>query len=597
MDDNASPSDEYTARLRRKSDRAELLRRRADHLSNARLAVFALGASFLVLSFLAPWASLWILCVPIAVFIALVVVHEKTHKEWARVKDAERYYAAALVRLSGEWPGKGSQGNTLVPADHPYAADLDLFGEGSLFELLCTARTRAGEETLAAWLCGRADKEEIEARQEAVEEWRSGLDLREDLALLGGMVRSAFRPDNLRAWASKPVTLPGGWPLRAAQALTGATVFTAVGWAFLGFGSSPFFLVLIAVILYAGLMKKGVVTASEGIDRSVKDLRILALVLKRLEEEPVQSKKLTHLQQALRGTGGYASSRIARLQVLLERKDWQRNQFLTLFTFVLLWDVHFTYAIERWREENGHAILDWIESVGQLEALAALAGYAYERPTRPFPEIVENGPVFEGIELGHPLIPEGEVVPNSVSLGESPRALIVSGSNMSGKSTLLRTVGINAILAFAGAPVCATSLRISPLSLGATLRVQDSIQSGTSRFYAEIKKLKQLTAMAESGTSLLFLLDELFSGTNSHDREIGADALLKGLLEAGAVGLVTTHDLALTKAGGADGAPIQNVHFEDHLEGDRLVFDYQMRSGVVTKSNALALMRAVGLKV
>jgi DNA mismatch repair ATPase MutS len=282
---------------------------------------------------------------------------------------------------------------------------------------------------------------------------------------------------------------------------------------------------------------------------------------------------------------------------LLERKDWQRNQFLSIFAFVLLWDVHFTYAIERWREENGHAILDWMDSVGQLEALAALAGYAYERPTRPFPEIVESGPVFEGIELGHPLIAEEEVVPNSVSLGESPRALIVSGSNMSGKSTLLRTVGINAILALAGAPVCATSLRISPLSLGATLRVQDSIQSGTSRFYAEIKKLKQLTAMAESGTSLLFLLDELFSGTNSHDREIGANALLKGLLEAGAVGLVTTHDLALTKAGGADGAPIQNVHFEDHLEGDRLVFDYQMRPGIVTKSNALALMRAVGLKV
>jgi hypothetical protein len=597
MDDNASPSDEYTARLRRKSDRAEFLRRRADHLSNARLAVFVLGASFLVLSLMAPWASLWILCVPITVFIALVVVHEKTHREWTRVQDAERYYAAALVRLSGEWPGTGSQGNTLLPADHPYAADLDLFGEGSLFELLCTARTRAGEETLAAWLCDRADKEEIEARQDAVKEWRGALDLREDLALLGGMVRSAFRPDTLRAWASKPVKLPVGWPLRVAQVLTGAAAFTAVGWAFFGFGTTPFFLVLAAVILCASLMKKSVVAASEGIDRSVKDLRILALVLKRLEEEPVQSKKLTHLQQALRGTGGYASSRIARLQVLLERKDWQRNQFLSIFAFVLLWDVHFTYAIERWREENGHAILDWMDSVGQLEALAALAGYAYERPTRPFPEIVESGPVFEGIELGHPLIAEEEVVPNSVSLGESPRALIVSGSNMSGKSTLLRTVGINAILALAGAPVCATSLRISPLSLGATLRVQDSIQSGTSRFYAEIKKLKQLTAMAESGTSLLFLLDELFSGTNSHDREIGANALLKGLLEAGAVGLVTTHDLALTKAGGADGAPIQNVHFEDHLEGDRLVFDYQMRPGIVTKSNALALMRAVGLKV
>jgi DNA mismatch repair ATPase MutS len=282
---------------------------------------------------------------------------------------------------------------------------------------------------------------------------------------------------------------------------------------------------------------------------------------------------------------------------LLERKDWQRNQFLAPFAFALLWGVHFTYALERWRKENGHAILAWMNSVGELEALAALSGYAYERPEDPFPEIVENGAVFDGVDLGHPLIPREEVVLNSVSLGELPRALIVSGSNMSGKSTLLRTVGINAALAFAGAPVRAASLRLSPLSIGTTLRIQDSIHSGTSRFYAEIKKLRQLTEMSEGGAPLLFLLDELLSGTNSHDRDIGANALLAGLVEAGAIGLVTTHDLALTKAGGADGAPIQNVHFEDRLEGGHLVFDYRMRPGVVTKSNALALMRAVGLKV
>ena len=597
MADRASPSDEYAGRLRRIADRAGLLRRRADRLSNARLAVFALAAVLLLLSLTAPAASPCFLFVPLAAFIALVVIHEKTHRELTRFEDALRYYEVALARLNGEWPGKGTRGDALAHADHPYAADLDLFGEGSLFELLCTVRTRAGEDTLASWLCVRAVKEEIEARQGALEEWRGRLDLREDLALLGGVVRSELQPGELAAWASKVASLPPEWPRRAAQGLSGAALFTALGWAFLGLPAWPFFVVLIVEILFASWMKKAVAAASSGIEGQVKDLRVLALVLKRLEEEPVKSAKLSSLQQTLRGTGGRASTSIERLQVLLERKDWQRNQFLAPFAFALLWGVHFTYALERWRKENGHAILAWMNSVGELEALAALSGYAYERPEDPFPEIVENGAVFDGVDLGHPLIPREEVVLNSVSLGELPRALIVSGSNMSGKSTLLRTVGINAALAFAGAPVRAASLRLSPLSIGTTLRIQDSIHSGTSRFYAEIKKLRQLTEMSEGGAPLLILLDELLSGTNSHDRDIGANALLAGLVEAGAIGLVTTHDLALTKAGGADGAPIQNVHFEDRLEGGHLVFDYRMRPGVVTKSNALALMRAVGLKV
>jgi len=263
---------------------------------------------------------------------------------------------------------------------------------------------------------------------------------------------------------------------------------------------------------------------------------------------------------------------------------------------VLLWATQCALAIEAWRSANGAAIARWIEVVGEMEALCALAGYAYEHPGDPFPEIGAP-PCFAAEQLGHPLIPDSRCVRNDVHLDGDRRLLIVSGSNMSGKSTLLRAVGTNAVLAQAGAPVRARRLRLSPLAVGASIRLHDSLQAGTSRFYAEITRLRQLVDLAEGGVPLLFLLDEILHGTNSHDRRIGAEAVVKELVARNAIGLVTTHDLALAQMAESLGARAANVHFEDHLEDGRMRFDYRMRPGVVTKSNALALMRAVGLEV
>jgi DNA mismatch repair ATPase MutS len=237
----------------------------------------------------------------------------------------------------------------------------------------------------------------------------------------------------------------------------------------------------------------------------------------------------------------------------------------------------------------------WLDAVGDIEALGALAVYAYENPDDPFPEIVEQGARFDGEQLGHPLLPRRSCVRNDVRLGETPRVLIVSGSNMSGKSTLLRTVGVNAVLALSGAPVRARRLSISPLSLGATIRVQDSLQAGMSRFYAEINRIKQLMEAASGPRPLLFLLEEVLAGTNSQDRKTGAEILLREFVARKSIGLVTTHDLALAGAVDALGSGASNVHFEDQLVDGKLTFDYVLRPGVVTKSNALALMKSIGL--
>ncbi len=237
-----------------------------------------------------------------------------------------------------------------------------------------------------------------------------------------------------------------------------------------------------------------------------------------------------------------------------------------------------------------------------MEALSSFAGFHYERPSYAFPELAfpesaEQSPYFEGQALAHPLLPEDGVVANDVTITGELQVLVVSGSNMSGKSTLLRTIGVNTVLAQAGAPVRARRLRLSPLTVAASIRIQDSLREGASRFYAEIKRLRQIMQLADGPTPVLFLIDEFLHGTNSHDRRIGAEAIVRGLVERRAIGLITTHDLALAHIAEALGAVGRNVHFQDHLEDGRMRFDYKMRPGIVEKSNAIELMRSIGLEV
>jgi DNA mismatch repair ATPase MutS len=258
----------------------------------------------------------------------------------------------------------------------------------------------------------------------------------------------------------------------------------------------------------------------------------------------------------------------------------------------------FAMAIEAWRVRCGPHVGEWMAAVGEFEALCSLACFAYERPSAVFPELTDGaGPIVEAVGLVHPLIPPEEAVANDITLGGDQRLWIVSGSNMSGKSTFLRAIGLNTVLAWAGAPVTASSMRLSRFHIGASLRTNDSLTDHRSRFYAEISRLREIVDLARAGKPTLFLLDELLSGTNSHDRRIGAEGLIRSLVDRGAIGLVTTHDLALAEIVASFGGRAANVHFEDHLEGGEIRFDYRLRQGVVTRSNALELMRAVGLEV
>ncbi|HXH51345.1 MAG TPA: mismatch repair protein, partial [Terriglobia bacterium] len=329
-----------------------------------------------------------------------------------------------------------------------------------------------------------------------------------------------------------------------------------------------------------------------------RDLAVLAAVLERLERDKFSAPKLVELQAALKVEEEFPSRAIARLGHLVEYLESRRNQVVAIFNPFVFWNLQIAFAIEAWRAKFGPSIRGWLAAVGEMEALCALAGYAYEHPADTFPEFAppEQG-LFEAEGLAHPLIPEAKAIRNDLTLGGNLRLMIISGPNMAGKSTLIRAVGISAVLAQCGAPVRAGRLRLSPLAVAASICVLDSLQGGISRFYAEIMRLKLITELTNGKLPVLFLLDELLNGTNSHDRRIGAEGLVRSLVERGGIGLVTTHDLALAKMVDQLGPRAANFHFEDHLENGQLRFDYKLTPGVVQTSNALKLMRSIGLEV
>lgn len=594
---SGEPGAAYAGRLAAR--RAAIARAERNHrrLGNLRLAVFlgALGLAWLVLVRHA-LPPAWLLP-PLGVYLTLVFLHERVLAARLRATRAAAWYEAGLARLGEQWLGRGPRGERFLAADHPYAVDLDLFGAGSLFERLSQARTRVGEETLAAWLREPADPPAVALRQAAARALAPRLDLREEWALLGERVGAGLHPDALRAWAAADGRPVAGGARAAAFALSALATVAGLGALLAGWPWRWLLAVLVlqGVLRLAGGRRWRRLTA--GLDDAVADLELLAGALRLLEGRPADEPALAAVPGRPRPGGGAAWAAIDRLRRLRDAYDARRNMLFAPFAWALLWDLQHAFAIEAWRREHGPQVAGWLAAVGEFEALVSLAAYAWERPDDAWPELVPGGPLFDGEGIGHPLLPAASCVRNDLRLDGSGSLLVVSGSNMSGKSTLLRAVGLSCALAQAGAPVRARRLRLSPLAVGASLRVQDSWQDGVSRFYAEIRRLKQIVDLTSGPRPVLFLVDELLQGTNSHDRRVGAEAILRELLGRGAVGLVTTHDLALTELPALLAPGAANVHFADRLEAGRMVFDYRLHPGPVAHSNALALMRAVGLEV
>jgi hypothetical protein len=589
------PRAEYERRIAELDRRAAAGDTRHILISNLRLVLFAAGALAAWLSFGRALVPPVVLVVPASAFVVLLIVHAQVLNANDRTLRARRYFERGLSRLAGTWAGTGPDGARFLE-HHPYARDLDLFGPGSLFQLLVTARTEAGEEILADWLGRTSSRFEAAGRQVAVEELTGRLEFREALAVAAADAHVS-RSGSLGRWASSaPVGL----------SVTQATVFVVCAAANLAVVSAAVagwmpslvaggWLVVAAAV--GRYYRRDTWQVIRSVDAIADDLSLFRALLERIEAETFHADRLTRLRGAL-DTRDAASATVGRLLRAIGARDALRNEFVRPLGLLLFVRSLAAVVIDRWHARHRRDLQTWIDAVGELEALASLATYAFEHPADPFPVLADEGPRFDAEAMAHPLLQESIAVRNDVRIGNGePHLLVVSGSNMSGKSTLLRAVGINTVLAMAGAPVRARSLVVTPVRIGASIRVDDSLQEGHSRFYSEILRIRDIVENSARGGPVLFLLDEILHGTNSHDRRIGAEAIVRALVGSGAIGLVTTHDLALTAFADAPEIRARNVHFEDDLADGRLVFDYRMRDGVVERSNALELMRAIGLNV
>ena len=564
-------------------------------LGNWRLAMFSLALVPLGAGLLLDGPLRWSIGIALVPLLALVSLVTRSAAADAARRDAElarAWYDDGLLRLRGEHAGHGDPGTTFRDDQHPYASDLDLFGTGSLYERLARTRTARGATALAHMLLAPPpDVQQIHAAQAAVQELRPRLAFREQLSRVAGEATRATDGTKVRAWFDLPVTPIRPWH-RASWVVTSmVSTLTIAGW---WFGPLPGWVAVVALLLQWLALRPHrafIVQELTQAERAGQELSLLRRLIRTVAAVSFAASRLRTAKARLSSVGRTPDQILGALERRATTIESLANPFFV--PFALLWGLpaHLAFAVQRWRSAYAEDCRAWADAVADVEALASLASYAYEVPDACVPTVVDTTLHLRASDLCHPLL-HADCVPNDIDLS-SAAAWVVSGSNMSGKSTLLRTVGVSVVLAQAGAPVRASSFSCSPMRVGASLHVQDALQDGISRFQAELLRLRAIYDLCTAGPTL-FLIDEMLAGTNSHDRRVGANAVVRALLDRQAIGLLTTHDLALTRL---DDPRLKNVHFSDHFEGDKLVFDYRMREGVVTHSNALALMKVIGLPV
>jgi hypothetical protein len=591
----SEPRVEYSRRIAARDAEAERLSGRHVWIGNARLILFiGIFALCWKIGKTGAPSLIWLVAAVFAFFL-LGRWDSRTLRDRNRARRAASFYRRGLARIEDRWAGTGEDGREFQSPDHLYADDLDILGEGSLFQLLCTARTQMGKAHLASWLLAPAVPEEVAQRQVAVEELAGKLDLRENLSVSGESDRIEADSGLLAQWAkdADSVNYRRWWPFTLVLA---ALSIVCLVYALMRGFWTPFLFVQLVNANIAFWQRQWLARMFGGLDLACKNLESLACVIERIEQESFESPENRSLQAKLMTGGVKASECIARLAKLSQLADSRRNLMVAAFNVPLLYTVHVAFALQWWKDRFAAGVPNWIEAIGRMEALASVAAYKFEHPQDPFPDFSPNeAPCFEGEELGHPLLPASVCVRNAISLRKHS-IWLVSGSNMSGKSTFLRAVGVNAVLAMMGAPVRASRLRLSPLDLGAAIRVSDSLQKGVSHFYAEIQRIRRVVELSSGGRAL-FLFDEILQGTNSHDRRVGAEGILRALIRNGAIGLATTHDLALTSLAEVFPEYVYNAHFQEKFESGKLAFDYRLRDGVVRTSNGIELMKSIGLEV
>ena len=592
----------YVERVASAKVRLAELDAKGGRLANLRLATFLIAVAVALATLfgkLPGWGFLAALG-SMAIYAALAVRHAKVIREERTAKTVLLLNERGLQRLAGKWREFPSQGDKHRVEGHLYVGDLDVFGHGSLFQLLDETSTQAGEKLLAGWLSAPSKSAvEIRERQQALKELAPLIDFRQRLVSeTRQVVTQKADPSQFIRWVengSSIASLKWAFAIAHVQPLLtyglwiGVQMRLLLDWVpYVGLGLQIAIVVITSPKLAA--MYAQLAMGEQGFVQ-------FEHTFEAIDAQQFSDPLLSRLKTGLSTGGPPVSQRLKRFERLHGFASLRSaKEVHWIVNALLLWDLHFLFRIERWRSQLGSGVRAWFDSLSALEALSSLATFAYENPGHVWPE-VDDGPVhFEAAQLGHPLL--DHPVRNDLILEGPGTAVVITGSNMSGKTTLMRAMGLNTVIALAGMPVCAQSLKVSVVQVLTSMRVKDSLERGVSYFYAEVQRIKAVLDVARGNPKkTLFLLDELLMGTNTRERQIASRELMRMLLSTGASGALTTHDLSLTELASYPGVKVRNVHFRDLEKDGEMTFDYVLREGVVETTNALEVLRRAGVDI
>lgn len=593
-----NPENHYTERLSLTKGQLQQVKKQIFRISMLRLALFVAGVAGIY--FFLSQTPLLIICICLTflpLFI-LVKIHNRffIRKEWLETQ--ARIIQEELQALSGDY-SSFEDGKEYVNPEHPYSFDLDIFGRRSLFQSINRTCTFFGKDRLAKWLQNHLHKKtSIEKRQEMVREISEHTLFREQFRV-AGLVHHGQSSDaeKIQAWSQSPAQyLHAGWvkafiwgvpvinSLLLITSLIGWTSFSCLG---LSFG--------IFLVLSFGIIKRATYI-QETYGKKLKSLNGYARLIALAKAEDWKSAGMLELMERFNLNGQSPVQALQQLSKELDRLDLRNNQFLyVLLEGSIFFQLQEIVRIERWKVRYGQYISEWLETVGELDALCSLGTFAYNHPQYTYPELTEKPFCFLATQMGHPLMPVSQCVKNDATIPSRPFFLIITGANMAGKSTYLRTIGVNYLLACVGAPVCCERLKLHPNQLITSLRTSDSLSDNESYFFAELKRLKRIIDLLNQGQQLFIILDEILKGTNSMDKQKGSFDLIRQFMQLKANGIIATHDLLLGSLIKQFPEKIRNYCFEADIKDNELTFSYKLREGVAQNMNACFLMKKMGI--
>lgn len=588
----------YQTRITTFTQQADRLQHKEDRLSMGRLATFLL--IFLFFFALYRYSQLLAILASISCLVAfgwLVIQYNYTEKQKNHARHLAEINTLEFRAIKGD-NSQYADGHEYIDRDHPNSYDLDLFGHASVFQFINRTTSLPGAQLLARWLSFPAGIQEIKSRQEAAQELNPDIEWRQRFMTLGHFNRQAINnPGDLLSWTQSDNLFRKVKRLKLTVFGLSALSLFVILMVIIALPAAMLLVVaLINAVVYFRQGKK-INTIHQQVSKSAGLIQTYAEMISAIEEMEFRTDKLNELRQVFK-TDPAASESIKDLSKLVNRLDTRLNILVSLpLNLFFFWDIHYCLALEKWKTKHADEINQWFSAMAEIEVLNSIANMAFNNPGWVMPEVVPGFFTFRAENMGHMLIPRERRILNDLRIEKENSILIVTGSNMSGKSTFLRTCGVNAVVALAGGPVCATSFTLSHVHVHSSMRISDSLEDNTSSFYAELKRLASIIHHAERDPRVFLLLDEILRGTNSNDRYTGSVALIRQLSDYGTVAIVATHDLKLAEMEKVIPGHIENYHFDVKVEGEELYFDYKLTHGICTSLNASILMKKMGIKI